>query len=159
MEVRFVTCSLNITSTMVKLNRDQIYSKKHAQKRKAKKQIVALYKRKEYWAKQSMMGPTFAFFFSLGKLLEKLKNEHEKKNEVFPYRDTDIYLGCYFRARILFLEAEESVPEEIERGFSVHRREPLPVFDDIHHEAVFNLVQGHPVLLNDIVANALLLGR
>ncbi|KAI8326823.1 hypothetical protein EDC96DRAFT_570013 [Choanephora cucurbitarum] len=106
-----------------------------------------------------MMGPIFAFFFPLKKLLEKLKNEHEKKNEAFHYRDADIYLGCYFRARILFLEAEESVPEEIERGFSVYRREPLPVFDDNHHEVVFNLVQGHPVLLNDILANALLLGR
>ncbi|KAI8336048.1 hypothetical protein EDC96DRAFT_509783, partial [Choanephora cucurbitarum] len=150
---------LNITIVMAELNRDQIYYKKHARKIKAKKQIVALYKRKEHWAKQSMMGPTFAFFFSLGKLLEKLKNEHEKKNEAFPYRDADIYLGCYFRARILFLEAEESVPEEIERGFSVYRREPLPVFDDDHHEVVFNLVQGHPVLINDILANALLLGR
>ena len=74
-------------------------------------------------------------------------------------RDADIHLGCYFRARILFLKAEESVPEEIERGFSFYDIKPLPVFDDDHHEVVFNLVQGHPVLLNNILANALLLGR
>ncbi|KAI8327778.1 hypothetical protein EDC96DRAFT_549542 [Choanephora cucurbitarum] len=104
------------------------------------------------------MGSTFAFFFPLGKSLEKLKNGHEKKNEAFPYRDADIYLGYYFRARILFLEAEESVLRDRKR-FLFSQKRTSTCIDDGHHEVVFNLAQGHPVLFNDILANALLLGR